>query len=313
MIVQLLVAGYHAADAGAAGGEALGNGVDDDHIVIVSLKLQKAHKRLAAVHELTVDLVADDKEVMLLCDVRHELQLLGGEDGAGGVAGVRKHYRTGMLVDARLDSLTDGELVAFLGLGGDGTHRCSGEGHEGAVVGVEGFGNDDLVALVKYGAEHHLQRLGAAGGDEDLLVGYGSADLAVVIDDGVDHHGDAVGWSVRENGLRKVLYRLEISLGSGNIGLTDVKMIELFALLCCLVCVGSKLSHGRKPAFFDLSGKFHWIRFLSLNNVLRLCKITKSDLSGFCIEIGAICRSAIAVFVENKYIFAFFSLYILSL
>ena len=153
---KLLVAGDKAADAGAAGGKALGNGVDDDDVVLVALQLQKAHQRLTAVDEFPVDLVADDEEVVLFGNVGHEFYLVFGKHGAGGVAGVSEHDGPGVLVNAGLHALAYGELVALLRGSGDGAHGCAGKTDEGAVIGIEGFGNDDLVALVQNAAENYL-------------------------------------------------------------------------------------------------------------------------------------------------------------
>ena len=101
--------------------------------------------------------------------------------------------------------------------------------------------------------ERYLERFRAAGRDEHLLIGYRSIYLAVVIDNGIDHLGNAVGRSIRQNRLRKILHCLKVRLGSRYIGLADVQMINLFALLDRLCGVGRELSHRGKAAFFDLA------------------------------------------------------------
>ena len=194
---------------------------------------------------------------MLLGDVGHETELFLGEDGAGRVAGVREEDGAGVLVDARLDALTDGELVVLLRRCGDRADGRAGQRDERAVVRVERFGDDDLVALVENAAERDLQRLAAAGGDEHLLVGDGRVDLAVVVDDRVDHLGHAIGRGVGQDRLAEVLHGLEVGLGGGNIGLADVQVVELLAFFGSLIGIGRKLAHGREAAFFDLAGKFH--------------------------------------------------------
>jgi hypothetical protein len=94
--------------------------------------------------------------------------LVFGEHGAGGVAGVGEQNGAGMLVDAGLHSLADGEFVALLRGGGDGVDGCAGETDEGVVVGIEGLRHDDLVAVVKDAGHEHLQGLAAAGGDKNV-------------------------------------------------------------------------------------------------------------------------------------------------
>ena len=194
---------------------------------------------------------------MLLGDVGHETELFLGEDGTGRVAGVREEDGAGVLVDARLDALTDGELVVLLRRCGDRADGRAGQRDERAVVRVERLGDDDLITLVEDAAERDLQRLAAAGGDEHLLVGDRRVDLAVVVDDGVDHLGHAVGRGVGQDRLAEVLDGLEVGLGGGNIGLADVQVVELLAFFGSLIGIGRKLAHGREAAFFDLTGKFH--------------------------------------------------------
>ena len=67
---QLLILGDEAADARAAGGKALGNGVDDDDVLRRLLgKGAEGLQRLAAVDELAVRLIADEEQIVLLGEV----------------------------------------------------------------------------------------------------------------------------------------------------------------------------------------------------------------------------------------------------
>ena len=257
IVVEIAVARDHAADARTAGAEALGHGVDDDDVVLIALELQQAHELLTAVDELAVHLVADEEQVVLLGDVGHEPELFLGEDGAGRVAGVGEEDGAGVLVDAGFNALTDGKPVVFFRRRGDGADGCAGERDERAVVRVERLGDDDLIALIEDAAERDLQRLAAAGGDEHLLVGDGRVDLAVVVDDGVDHLRHAVGRGVGQHRLAEVLDGVKIGRGRGDIGLTDVQVVELLSLFRRLVCVGREFAHGREAALFDFAGKFH--------------------------------------------------------
>ena len=194
---------------------------------------------------------------MLLGDVGHEPELFLGEDGAGRVAGVREEDGAGVLVDAGLDALTDGELVVLLRRCGDRADGRAGQRDERAVVRVERLGDDDLVALVEDAAERDLQRLAAASGNEHLLVGDGGVDLAVIVDDRVDHLGHAVGRGIGQDRLAEVFHSLKVSLRGGNIGLADVQVVELLAFFGSLIGIGRELAHGREAALFDLTGKFH--------------------------------------------------------
>ena len=89
------VAGDKAADASAAGGEALGDGVDEDQVFLTVVKLAERMQRLAVVGELAVDLVGHEIQIMLHRNIEQHLHLLDGQAGAGGVAGVGHQNGTG--------------------------------------------------------------------------------------------------------------------------------------------------------------------------------------------------------------------------
>ena len=207
-------------------------------------------QRLAAVYELSVHLVADDEQIVLLSDIEHQLQLVRREDGAGRVAGVRDHDGAGVLVYAGLDALAHGVAVVLLGAGRQRVDGSAGEGDGGVVVRVERFGNDDLVAVVKQRRHGHLQRFAAAGGDKDVLFIQLYADIVVIIADRVDKCGNAGGGSVREYRLAELPHGLKVGVGGLYIRLADVEMIYLYAALHGFVGVTIKLSHRRKTAFF---------------------------------------------------------------
>ena len=85
---ELPVAGDEAADASAAGGEALGHRVDEDDVLRCIGELTEGLERLPGVDKLPVGLITDEEQVVLPGHVHQHLHLLMGQDGAGGVAGV---------------------------------------------------------------------------------------------------------------------------------------------------------------------------------------------------------------------------------
>ena len=264
---QLLVAGDHAADAGAAGGEPLGDGVDDDDVLGRVLELAHGLQRLAGVDELAVGLVADDEQVVGLGHVHQHTHLLRRQDGAGGVAGVGDHDGAGVLVDLRLDLGAVGVVVAVMGRGGDGVDlRAAGVGH-GVVVGIEGLGDEDLIAVIQDAVHGDLQRLAAAVGDEDITGIEVHTQIGVVLADGLDQLRDTGGRGIGQHRQVKVLHRIEVRLGRFDIRLTDVQMIDLPALGLRRHRVGVELPHGGQAAFQDLAGKLHGGSSLSHSRV----------------------------------------------
>ena len=247
---QLLIPGNEAANARAAGGKALGNGVDNNDILRRVLKFTQRLQRLPGVHELPVGLVADDEQAMLLGNVHHHAHLLRGQHGAGGVAGVGTHNGPGMLVDLRLDLLAVGVVIPLLGLGGNGMDgRTAGADH-GVIVGIKRLGNENLVPVVQNAVHGDLQGLGAAVGNENILRCKMHIQLGVVAADGLDELRHAGGRGILQHRLVEMLHRVKIGLGRLNVGLSDVQMIDLLAFFLGRHRIGMELAHGGKAALF---------------------------------------------------------------
>ena len=205
---------------------------------------------LAAVGELSVHLVADDEEVMLLRNVEHQVQLLRSEHVAGRVAGVRYHDGAGVLVYARLDPLAVSVEIALLGVGRHGADGRAREGDGGMVVRIERFRDDDLVAVVEQAGHRELQSLAAAGGGQDIAVLKLHAYAGVVMLHCVKELGHADRRRVGEHGLGEISERFEKYVRRFNVGLADVQMINFntaFFGLCRIAC---EFTHGGKAAEF---------------------------------------------------------------
>ena len=190
-------------------------------------------------------------------DVQHQLQLLGAEHRAGGVAGVGDHNGPGMLVDAGLHPLPHGVLVALLRAGGQGVDLGSGQGDGGVIVGVEGLGNDDLVPVVQQSGHGHLQGLAAAGGGQDIRPAQLHADTPVVMAHRVQQLRHAAGGRVLQDGLAEGLQGLKVGVRGDDVRLADVQVIDLDAALDGLGGLSVELTHGGEPAFFHLGRNLH--------------------------------------------------------
>ena len=274
---ELGIVGDDTAHARAAGGEALGDGVDDHHVLLIAGELEGAQKRLAGVDKLPVHLVADEEEVVLLRNIQHELELVGREDGAGGVAGVGDKDGAGVLVDAGLDSGTVGVEVALLHLGGDGMHRSPRKGDGGGIVGIEGFGDDDLVPVVEDGGKDHLQSLTAAAGSEDLIAGKLYADALKIAAHRVKIRGYAARGGVGDDFVGVIAQSVEEGGRRLDVGLADVQMIYFDAALLDLVRIGVELAHGGQAAALHFGRKLHDDRSFLLDlhilaSLVKLCK-----------------------------------------
>lgn len=169
-----------------------------------------------------------------------------------------------MLVDQRLDLLPGGVAVALLRLGGNGTDHAAGNVHESGVVGIEGFGEQDLIALVQNTGEYDLQRFAAAVGRHNIIAGDGIAQVDVVIPHSLQIHLHTGRGRIGKYGFAEIPDGVEEGLGGLNVGLADIQVIDLASLCLRRHHVGVKLPDGREFARFDLTGKLHVSDLLSL-------------------------------------------------
>ena len=194
---------------------------------------------------------------MLLGDVHHHAHLLRSQHGAGGVAGVGDHDGPGVLVDLRLHLGPVGIVIAVMGRGGNGMDGgAAGIGH-GVVVGIEGLGDQDLIAVIQDAVHGDLQCLAAAVGDQDIALFKVHPQIIVILLDGIDQNGDAGRRRILQHRQVKMTHCLKIRLGRLNIRLADIQMIDLFAFCLCRHCIRVKLTHRGQAAFQNLTGKFH--------------------------------------------------------
>ena len=139
----------------------------------------------------------------------------------------------------------------------EGDYPASGDVYKGAVIWIEGLGNDYFIAVVKYAVEHHLKGFGTAGGYKYIAVGKLYAYFAIIILYCVYKYRKAGGWCILKNGQGEIPHRFKVSGRCFNIGLTNVQVIDLYSLFIALQLIGVVLANWGKTAFFDFAGKFH--------------------------------------------------------
>lgn len=251
--IDLGVAGDEAAHAGAAGAVALGDGVEEDDVVLQAFELHDAEVFEAVVAELAIDLVGKEVEVVLLDDVSNLEELFFGVEVARGVVGVADHDGLGVGGDGLLELLDGRQCEAALDVAGDGLDLSAAEFGEGVVVGVVRFGDDDFVVGVEADGEGELQGLAAAVGDDDLVGGHLDAMTMVVLAEflAIGHIAGAV--AVGEDADLGLSEDFESALGGLDIGLADVEVIDMDATFFCCISEGDEFADCRLREFVSFS------------------------------------------------------------
>ena len=126
--------------------------------------------RLAGVGQLRVDLVREHVEIMLDDDGNELFQVFLLHDRAGRVVREGEHEDLALVGDRRFELLRlQAEFVLRLQVDDD---RDRVREDRARLIGdVARLGNDDFVALVDHRAEHEVDGLGAADGDQDFFPG----------------------------------------------------------------------------------------------------------------------------------------------
>ena len=196
---ELPVLADQGSDPGAAGGESLGHRVEENQVLVDLLDASEGGQRLVGVDELPVDLVRQQEQVMILYEVGDDLPFLRGKDRSGGIARVGEEHGPGPGSDQLFELFPYRVAVSFFRSGRDGHDLRSGKVDEGQIVGIEGLGHEELVAVVQDAVHGDGEGFAASGGDDDVGGGVVKSYLFIIVRNGVEKDGDPGGRSVGKN------------------------------------------------------------------------------------------------------------------
>ena len=254
---KLPVAADEAADACAAGGKALGDGIDEDQVFLSVVKLAERMQRLTVVGKLAVDLVGHEIQIVRHGHVEQHFHLRLCQTGAGGVAGIGDHDGLRLRRDAGFNARTVSVEIALLRLRVQGVDDASGGRDDRVIVRVERLGDDDLVAVVQQTVCRNLQCFAAAGRNEDVGLVQSNADVFIVLPDSFDQFRDAGRGRIGQNRRAEIVDRVVQCVRRVDIGLADIQMIDFLAGCRCCHCVGMEFAHGGLPACKCFAGQLH--------------------------------------------------------
>ena len=206
---------------------------------------------------LTIDLVGEEIEVVLLHDVAYLVHLAAGVEVARGVVGVTYQDGLGAFVDELLELLHLGQRETFLNGGCHGADDRPCRDGKGHVVGVCGFGHDDFVSRVQTAQEGEEHGFGTSGGDDDIVGREVDVVLLVVAHQLLAVALVALRWAVLQHGAVDVAYCVEGCLGCGQVGLTDVEVIHVYSPFLGVVSQGCQLA-DRRCRHFISSDRYSW-------------------------------------------------------
>ena len=164
-----LLRAHRPAETPAGHGVGLGEAVHDNGALLHAVDLREADMAVGTVGQAVVDLVGEHHDVGLADDVRDRLKLVAVHDRAGRVVRIGKDEQLGARRDGGAQRLgRQLELVLDARRQRHGNAAC--HLRERRVADKARLGDEHLLAGIDEGADGVVDRLGAADGDEDLLV-----------------------------------------------------------------------------------------------------------------------------------------------
>ena len=102
-----------------------------------------------------------------------------------------------------------------------------------------------------------LRQVAAAGGDEDVVGRQVNPQFVIIAPHSVNEHRHTGRLGIGQSLAVKVPHGVIVSRGRGQVGLSDVQVIDLLALLLGLHGVGMELPHGRGFTPVCVDGYLH--------------------------------------------------------
>lgn len=242
---DILVVGDEGSDTGAASAVTLGNGVEENYVLLNTFELHYAEVFSSVVAELAINLVSKEEEVVFLNQLSNLEELLFGVEVTGGVVGVADHDSAGLGGDSLLKFLDGRQSETVLDGAGDGFDLAVAEHSEGVVVCIVGFGNQDLFTRIETYGESELKGLGTAAGYDDLVFVDVDVVALVVLNEFLTIAEVAVGGSISENADFGFCESLESTLGGLDVGLADVEVDNLGSASLGSIAIGDKFTDCR--------------------------------------------------------------------
>jgi hypothetical protein len=217
----------------------------------------QAEKRFeveAVVHELAIDLVGDQEQAAPPGQV-HELgQGLPRVRGAGGVRGVADDDGAGAVVHGCLEGGDGRQGEAVLDRGRQRDELEAGHHGEAAIVRIARLHGEDAAPRVGRGGEGEEERLGAAGGDQEVGLAHVEAEGAVRLHVGLAQRIEPHRRPVRQHAALFLAGVAEEGRSRGQVGLADVEAVDLHAPLGGGTGGGLQLADRRRRSALPAPG-----------------------------------------------------------
>ena len=185
--------------------------------------------RRSRIYELSVNLVREEEQIVLLHHVADAVHLLARIEVTRRVVRVADQYTARTLVYQLLELLDLRQGKALLYRRRDGTDDSARRNGKSHVVGIGRLGNDDLVAGVQARHEGEQHRLRTARSDYDVVGRKFYLVLVVVPHKFLAQRSVTVARAVLQHLAVDITQSVETLLRRRQVGLAYIEVVNLYA------------------------------------------------------------------------------------
>ena len=215
-----------------------GHGIQQNDILLQTFQLHHGEMFHSVVAELAIHLIGEQEKIMFFGNRAQLADLLFSVEIACGVVGVAHHNGFGLRGDEFLKLLDGRQSKTVVNGGNDGLYHHTASYGEAVVVGIERFGDDNLVARIHTAVESEQQTLAATRGDENFIGRKFDAHAVVIFNQLLAVTQVTSGVGISDNRHISVLDSLTSTLGCLDIRLADIQVINVNSAR--LGCIGER-------------------------------------------------------------------------
>ena len=249
----------------------LAHRVNEYHTVLYTLQVERRDIRTLRVDKLTIHLVGEEIEVILLDQIADLHHLLLGIEIARRIVGVTNQDSTRLLRNLLLKLLYRRQFEAVLDIRLHGFDDRTTRDRKSHIIGITGVCDDNLIARIETSHIGKHDGLRTTRSDDNLIGRDVDTILCIIAHHLRSKREYTLRWRIRQNITLEGRNSIFGTIGRLNVGLTNVERIDVNTITVRRLCILRQLTDRRLRHALCTFRDFHGRRNLRVS----ACKITK--------------------------------------
>ena len=225
--------------------------------------MERGNIRRTRITELTINLVREKEQIVLLDDIANLVHLLLGIKIAGRIIGIANQDRLGPGRDQCLELLQGRQGKTLIDRGRDCLDNRTARDSESHIVRISRFWNDNLITRIEASHKGEEDRLRTTSRNDDIIHVHMNIEFGVITHQFLPETADTLTGRILHYGPVHMTHRLQGYLWCRQIRLSDIQMINLDSPLFSLIGQRYKFSNWRSRHIdSSLRNIWHLLYFL---------------------------------------------------